>query len=79
MFSPKKISIAALSLLGLCVFTSTVMAKNAEPTTLDSVVQQAATEVMKAHDINGLRLPLATTATCSSTASVWPPKPPRQR
>ena len=56
MFSPKKISIAALSLLSFSVFTSTVMAKNAEPTTLDSVVQQAATEVMKAHDINGLAI-----------------------
>ena len=56
MFSPTKISLAALSLLGLSVFTCTAMAKSVVPATLDSVVQQAATEVMKTHDISGLAI-----------------------
>ncbi len=56
MFSPKKMSLAALSLIGLSVFTGAAMAKSAIPATLDSVVQQAATEVMKAHDISGLAI-----------------------
>lgn len=56
MFSPKKMSFAALSLIGLSVFTGAAMGKSAVPATLDSVVQQAATEVMKAHDISGLAI-----------------------
>lgn len=56
MFSPKKMSFAALSLIGLSVFTGAAMGKSADPATLDSVVQQAATEIMKAHDISGLAI-----------------------
>ena len=53
MFSLKKMSLCAISLVGHTVFTSAVMAK---PATLDSVVQHAAREVMKAHDISGLAI-----------------------
>ena len=53
MFSLKKMSLCAISLVGLTVFTSAVMAK---PATLDSVVQHAAGEIMKAHDISGLAI-----------------------
>lgn len=56
MLSPHKMSLAACALIGLSVFTRAAIAENAVPATLDSVVQQAATEVMKAHDISGLAI-----------------------
>ena len=56
MLSPPKMSLAACALIGLSVFTRAAIAENAVPATLDSVVQQAATEVMKAHDISGLAI-----------------------
>ena len=56
MLSPPKMSLAACALIGLSVFTRAASAENAVPATLDSVVQQAATEVMKAHDISGLAI-----------------------
>ena len=56
MLSPPKMSLAACALIGLSVFTRAAIAENAVSATLDSVVQQAATEVMKAHDISGLAI-----------------------